>query len=59
MSLKAVWLGTGTDIPTGVVDLLKWVTAFFFGFNVLDKVTDKYTIATPPGFVESQPKPGA
>lgn len=56
VSLKAVWIGTGTDIPAGVVDLLKWTTAFFFGFNVADKLTDRYTI-TPGGLVESQPKP--
>lgn len=58
VSIKSVWIGTGSDLPPGVVDTLKWVTAFFFGFNVLDKLTDRYT-ATPSGLVESQPKPGA
>jgi hypothetical protein len=56
VALKTVWLGTGVDIPPGVVEVLKWSTAFFFGFNTLEKLTDKYTM-TPKGLVESEPKP--
>jgi hypothetical protein len=56
VSIKAVWMGAAQDIPPTVADVIKWVTAFFFGMNVLDKLTDKYTIG-PGGLTPSEPKP--
>ena len=45
------------DIPPTVSNIVIWVTGTFLGANVLDKLTDKNTIGTLPGCVESQPKP--
>ena len=56
VAIRTVWIDHATDIPQITADLLKWATGFFFGFNVADKLTDKYTL-TKDGLQDSQPKP--
>ena len=49
VAVKAVFAGTAVDIPSGVIDLLKWITGFFFGANVVEHVAGKVKIVPQTG----------
>lgn len=44
VAIKAVFAGQANDLPAGVIDLIKWVTGFFFGANVLEHLSSKVTL---------------
>lgn len=44
VAINLTFKGGALDIPPNVVDLIKWVTAFFFGANALEHFTDKLDI---------------
>lgn len=45
VSVKTVLAGGG-DIPAGVIDLVKWVTGFFFAGNAIENLAGKITVTT-------------
>jgi len=45
VTIKAVFAGAAVDIPPGVIDMVKWVTLFFFGANVVEHIAPNLTIA--------------
>lgn len=44
VAVKAVFAGAAVDIPPGVIDLLKWVTGFFFGANLIEHLAPNLTL---------------
>lgn len=44
VSIKLVASCGVTDIPPNVVDLVKWVTGFFFGANAVEHIAGKLDI---------------
>ena len=45
VSVKTVISGVNADVPAGVVDLIKWVTAFFFLGNGLEHLANNITVS--------------
>lgn len=44
VAIKSVFAGASIDIPPGVIDLIKWVTGFFFGANVVEHLAGKVQV---------------
>ncbi len=44
VAIKAVFAGASVDIPPGVIDLIKWVTGFFFGANIVEHLAGKVQV---------------
>lgn len=49
VSFKVVHGGQGADIPPNAVDLVKWVTAFFFGANAVEHLSSKLSVSVGKG----------
>lgn len=44
VAIKSVFAGAAIDIPPGVIDLIKWVTGFFFGANIVEHLAGKVQV---------------
>ena len=44
VAIKSVFAGAAIDIPAGVIDLIKWVTGFFFGANIVEHLAGKVQV---------------
>lgn len=44
VSLKLVAGGAVTDVPPNAVDLVKWVTGFFFGANAVEHLAGRLSV---------------
>ena len=48
IAIKAVFMGAAVDIPAGVIDLIKWVTGFFFLGNTAEHALKGFNLKVEP-----------